>query len=283
MTDLSVAIVTNGREKSLRRCIKSIDRMTKTPYELVLLDVSKAFTNDVKIPKWLIDKAKTYVDYDKKIGIGAGYQMVADLCDTNYIFHIDDDIYLKDHAVVDAEYKYIKDNPDTDIISCCWYDMMYKGMREVSMKWLEGWSDGRLSFKKQLVPYELAGKGAWGEAMQVVKSDECLHSMIVNKETVYDKGIKWDPNLPSKGDREAFFYKCKQADIDIRVLVDQIVIHDPEFYEHGSETYVTKGKESKDYFYKTYGYWPIMYWDKPQLRAGPDGKPVYINQDGKII
>jgi hypothetical protein len=284
-TDLSVAIVSCGRDDTLRKCIRSIKSKTKTPYKLVILDVAKIFNKNHEPNAWIKKQADKYVEYDKPLGIGAGYQMVADLCDTKYIFHIDDDLYLSKDSVIDNEYKYIKEHPEVGIVSCCWFDKLYNGYRECAMFWLEGWSskNQRLSFKKLVVPFQLASDQAWGEAMNVVKSDEALHSMIVNKELVYNKGIKWDSDLPSKGDREAFFYHCKKEGVDIRVLTDNIVIHEPTYYEHGSSTYTTKGADSKEYFYKKYGYWPITFWDQPQLRAGPDGRPVKINQEGKIL
>jgi len=267
MTDLSIAIVTCGRPHLLRRCLRSIKANTSTPYKVVVLDVTKSFTDEPVMDKIKDSKSiDTYVEYDKPLGIGAGYQKIAELCDTKYVFHIDDDIYLDKYPVIDAEYKYIKEHPEVGVVSCCWFDTLYNSHRESAMLWVTGEHDGKRAFKKMQVPFEFTKQFGF----TVVDSDEALHSMIVNKEMVYDKGIHWDPDLGSKGDRESFFLQVRQNNIPIKVLVNQIVIHNPQPYPYGSLTLSYEKESVKQKFYETYGYWPITNWDKPQFR--PDGK-----------
>ena len=273
MCDLSIAIVTCGRPNLVRRCIRSIKANTKTLYKIVLLDVSKSFTDKPVMES--LSKSKSidkYIEYDKPLGIGAGYQMIAEACDTKYIFHIDDDIFLDKFPVIDEEYKYIKEHPDVGVVSCCWWDVLYNAHREAAMMWITGESEGKQSFKKMQVPLSFAKEYNF----KVIDSDEALHSMIVNKEMVYDKGIHWDRELGSKGDRESFFLQVRQNNIPIKVLVDQIVVHDPKTYNYGSLTLSYDKKNVKEDFYKKYGYWPKTNWDKPQFRPNKNGKGSWV-------
>lgn len=272
MEDVSIAIVTNGRPQSLKRCIRSINRFGSVPHKIVVLDLTKAYT-DKPIMDWASDSKliDIYEECDEKLGISAGYQRVADMCDTNYIFHIDDDIYFDKDDALKAEYDFMLEHPDTGIVSCCWYDTLYKCEREAAMKWVTGQSDGKKSFKKMQVSTQFCKQFN----LDVIYGDELLHTMLVNKELVYDNGISWDVDIPAKGDREAFFLRCREKGIKLASLCNIKVIHDPKPYQYGSMTY-NPDKDSMKYFYEKYGYWPIANLDKPKFRASKDGKGKWV-------
>jgi len=271
--EISIAIVSCDRPRSLRKAILSIKKFVKVPYEIVVLDVTKNFTQDANF-EWHKKQVDKWIEKDTPVGIGEGYQMVADLCDTKYVFHMDDDMFFNGQDVLSAEYEYIKENPDIGIVGCCWYDHTYGEYREAAMTWLIGEHEGKKSFRKVPIPMQYARRA--GDEMDVVESFEALHGMLINKELVYDKGAKWDANLPAKGDREAFFMNCYKAGVKIRILTNQIMHHDMTPYEHGSQTLKYPGRESKEYFYKEYGLWPLEYWDKNRPRVSSDGRRQMI-------
>jgi len=254
--ELSIGIATCGRPRVLRRCLKSIKRFTNIPYKLIILDNTKAFTDKIDM-SWAKRLADTYIEIeDRKIGCSESNNLIAESCDTEYLMHLDDDIYFRSD-IISKMFPLAKEN-QYDIVSCLWYDTYYNRYREAVVKHVIGYSDNRKIFwKVSLLPETFLQFG-----YSKVESDEALHSMIVDMR-IYD-AIHWDNNFQWKGDREDFFLQCKDAGFRILNLINDYVVHDPKPYPYGSLSYNFNGRGAKDYFEEKWGMYPLFNWDKYQ-------------------
>lgn len=272
-SEITIGIVSCGRPSSLKTALKSIKTFVKTPVKVMVIDVTKAYSKDLDMSycKPMVDK---WIEYNQPVGLSDTYQQLADLSDTRYIFYMDDDMYFQYQDVLTAEYEYLKAHPEVGIVGCCWFDKTYNAYREAAMTWLVGYKDGRKCFRKVPISMEYARDS--GREMDVVESFEALHGMLIDKEKVFNLGIKWDKNLLAKGDREAFFLNCHNAGVKIHILTNQIMYHNMTPYEYGSVCLKYPGRESKEYFYRTYGFWPLEHWDKNRPRISSDGRHQII-------
>ncbi|RLC81995.1 MAG: hypothetical protein DRI61_03115, partial [Chloroflexi bacterium] len=194
----------------------------------------------------------TYIEIeDRKIGCSESNNLIAESCDTEYLMHLDDDVYLESD-VISKELDYLK-STDTDIVSCCWYDTGYGDWRECAVKHIYGYKETKSYIYRIFLPYNVAK--ALG--FSFVKSDEALHSMIVDM-NVYDK-VKWDNNFKWKGDRLDFFLSCKLHGIKIGVVTDT-VIHDSKPYLYGTMAREYNGAEARKYFEEKWNLTPIVGW-----------------------
>ena len=269
--DLTICMATCGRPKAIKRCLRSIDKNVTYPHKIAVLDNTPYYT-DEPIMEWAKTDKRIDIYLPRKdlVFVGQSNQILADACDTKYIMHIDDDIYFDKPGIIEAEMDYIKKHPDIGIVSCAWLDKLYGGFREIVMKWQVGYDkNGTKCFRKYPIPYEQTKQ----LGLDVMESDECLHSMIINRELVYDKGIKWDETFEAKGDRASFFLQCRQKNVSIRVLTNHYIVHDPMGLTYGSVNYTyAQPPNIKERFYKKYGYWPLTNWDGPQWRLDKDNK-----------
>jgi len=260
--DLTLAIATCGRPKVLRRCLNSINTFVKYPHKIIILDNTKAFTDEVN-NNWAKKKAYKFIEVtDKKIGCCESNQMMIDVCDTDYIMHLDDDVYFEKNGIVTKMMEYIKKHKDSvSIVSCLWRDTFYKRLREANVKHVHGEANGQRAFWKISIQPEVYQN----LGLTSVESDEALHSMIIDM-SIYKK-VSWDKNYSWKGDREDFFLQCKEMGYKIHILIDTYVVHDPMPFKYGSLSYEFDGKSAIEYFQKKWGEVPLFGW------AGFQNKP----------
>lgn len=258
LPELSIGITTCGRPKVLKRCLTSLERFVKVPYKLIILDNTKAFTNAVDM-SWAKKKADIYLEIaDRKIGCCESNNLIADACDTEFLMHIDDDVYFKEPGIVETLLGFVKEQEKLTIASAAWYDNYYKSFRHAAMKYIFGIQNGKLCVKKYPIPFEFAKTFK----MDFVETDECLHSMVLPME-VY-KHVRWDNNFAWKGDRLDFFLQCKFKGIKCYMYTRQYVIHDPRPFPYGSLSYEFDGRKAIEYFWNKWKIWPIVGWDKYQ-------------------
>jgi hypothetical protein len=257
MKELTLAIATCGRPKVLRRCITSIKKFVDFPNKIILLDNTKAFTDEIN-NNWASKISDKYIEVaDRKIGCCESNQMMVDECDTDYIMHLDDDIYFDKSGIVTSMMEHLK-KKKSDIVSCLWYDHYYKRFREAAVKHMIGYVNGKKSFFKISIPPELCN----GIGFNVVESDEALHSMIIPM-NIY-KDIHWDIHYAWKGDREDFFLQVKDKGYKIQTMLNHFVHHDPQPFKYGSLSYEYDGKPALEYFERKWGMKPLFGWDKFQ-------------------
>ncbi len=265
MKELTIGIATCGRPKILRRCIRSINAFTDIPYNLIILDNSKAFTDnkDAYINN-VPSNAKLIEIEDKKIGCCESNNIIADNCDTQYLMHMDDDVYLKEKGIIESMLDKCKKEEDPYIIGGTWFDTFYNSHRHQSMIYLLARAENKKYIKKLPVPYQFTNQFN----LECINTDECLHSMIMDKNKVYSK-VRWDDKFKWKGDRLDFFLQCNKQNIKLETYCKQQFIHDPKPFKYGSLSYEDfNGKEAKDYFYKKWNIYPLVNWDKKQIKPG---------------
>jgi len=259
--ELTIGIATCGRPRVIRRCINSIKKYTKIPYKIIILDNTKAFTNKLDTSK--IEKlADIYIDIsDRKIGCSESNNIIAEYTDTEFLMHLDDDLYLRSDIVTPL-LDFIKAH-ENSIISAGWFDTFYNSFRHSTMKYIIGEKNGEKMFAKVPILWEY-GKNL---DIDIIETDECLHSMLMRHD-IYKK-IKWDNNFEWKGDREDFFLSAKRAGIKSYMYIKDYVIHDPKPFKYGSLSYEFDGKKAKEYFYKKWNMIPLTGWDKYQVKPRP--------------
>jgi len=258
--ELSIGIATCGRPRVLRRCLKSIKRFTNIPYKLIILDNTKAFTDKIDM-SWAKRLADTYIEIeDRKIGCSESNNLIAESCDTEYLMHLDDDIYLV-NDVVTEEYNFLENNPEIDIVSVMWKDTYYNGFREAMVKHVIGYTKYGKSFWKLSIPISSLINFDW------VYSDEALHSMMLRTE-IYKK-VSWDNNFQWKGDREDFFLSCKKKNIRVANMLRDYVVHDPKPYPFGSMSFEFDSDRTKKYFKEKWNMYPLFAY-APVKRPGID-------------
>jgi len=261
-TDLTIGIATCGRPRILNRCIRSIYKNTNMKFEIIVLDNAGAFTNNKyaksRINGIMSDRVKVIEIDDKKIGCCESNNIIADECKTKYLMHLDDDVYIPSESrnIIDEMYDLISKIKQPSIIGGIWYDTFYKGMRPVPMV------------------YKFENGKTWKEPQQykpfsgLIKTDECLHSMIFDKDEIYSR-VKWDEHFKWKGDRFDFFLQCKKQNIGLFAYGDMKFIHDPQPFKFGSLSYEDfGGKEAIEYFENKWNLKPIVGWDKKQIKPG---------------
>ncbi len=258
-TELTIAIATCGRPRILNRCLNSIKTFTDMSYDVIILDNVGAFTDEKNAkPRGISLKSKIINIDDKKIGCTESNNILADACKTKYIMHMDDDVYITpDNAnIIDEMFKWKKNTDDNIIIGGAWYDMFYRNMRHVIMEYIK--IDNTI--KPNPLPYR--------KFEGLIKTEECLHSMIMNKEAVYSQ-VRWDEHFKWKGDRIDFFLQCEEKGIDSYTYCNKYFIHDPQPFKYGTLSYEDYGgKEAMKYFEKKWGLKPLVGWDQHQYKPG---------------
>lgn len=263
MVDLTIGIATCGRPRVITRCLRSLKKYAGVDYDLIILDNTSAFTDDKRAYAKLPEDA-TVIHKNKKIGCSESNNIIADECNTEYIMHLDDDIILTEPNTIKNMYNLIKDTKTPTIIGGTWYDTFYKRHRHQSMKYVFGISDNIKTVKKFAIPYEFTSQFNY----DLVQTDECLHSMIMRKNDIYDL-VRWDEKFKWKGDRLDFFMQCNKKDINLFTYCKQEFIHSPEKFHFGSLSYEDfGGKEAIEYFRDKWKIFPIVGWDKPQIKPG---------------
>jgi GT2 family glycosyltransferase len=263
MSDLTIGIATCGRPNVLNKCIRSLKKYSGMEYELIIVDNTSAFTDDKKAyPKNL--PTSNVIHIDKKIGCCESNNIIADACETEYLMHLDDDIFIDSHNIIKNMYDLIKESNIPTIIGGTWYDTFYNGFRHQCMKYIYGIIEGFPTVKKLPIPYEYTNILNY----ELINTDECLHSMILRKDDVYDL-VKWDNKFKWKGDRLDFFTQCINNDISLYTYCKQNFIHSPKEFEYGSISYEDfDGKEAIEYFKNKWNVFPIVGWDKKQIKEG---------------
>lgn len=255
MPELTIGIATIGRPKSVNRLIKSLDRYVDESYYLMILDNTYYYEKD-----WNPDyknKADIFIPIDDRlIGCSESNNILAHNTHTRYLMHLDDDLFFR-KDIVSKELNHIKSH-DCDIVSCCWYDSLYKGLRAAKVDWIVYSENDKKHFKK--ITLDKRDLDKLNPNWEWVESREALHSMIVDTKTVYGKGIFWDNDFSWKGDRESFFLKCNENDKKVHVL-NEVIRHDPIPFEVDSIKKVTDRTGVMDLFYEKYGYQPDAHWD----------------------
>jgi len=257
-TELTIGIATCGRPRVLRTCLKSLKNHLTIPYKLIILDNAKAFTDneDAFISK-LPDNAKLIEVKHKKIGCCESNNIIANACDTRYLMHMDDDVFLKEGGAIEDMLQEVKNTNNPCIIGGTWYDEYYGCHRHQSMKYILGVNNGQYILRKFPLPY------AFTNAMDLdfIETDECLHSLIMDKDKVYGR-VSWDNHYKWKGDRLDFFLQCSKADIELLTYCRKPFIHSPQPFKYGSLSYEDfGGKEAIEYFTKKWNIVPLVGWD----------------------
>ena len=259
--EVTIGIATCGRPKILNRCIRSIERYTKIPYKILVLDNIGAFTDREDARPKLKSSIKYIEVNDRKIGCSESNNILAEECDTSYLMHLDDDCYLVSD-IVKSELNHLKRHEDVDIVSCLWRDEYYGRFREACVKHIIGFKNKEKCFWKLSIPPE-----AFRDKFDFIESDEALHSLMLRTQLYND--VKWDNNFEWKGDREDFFLQCKMKYKKIHILLNEYVIHDPKPYPFGSKAFEFNGAKTRSYFKEKWGMRPLFRYE-PVKRPGVD-------------
>jgi len=259
--ELTIGIGTNGRVRLLRRCINSIRKYTKIPIKIIVVDNTKAFSDKYTAPK--IPNVKYIEIRDKKIGCTETNNIILDNCDTKYLMYMDDDVYIREEGTVEALFKILKEREreyPRVAVGGSWYDTYYRGFRHGTMKYLFGCGNRRDYVKKYPINYKFIKS----LGIELIETDELLHSFIINKETLAEDNIRWDDNFKWKGDRLDFFMQLRQKNWKCLQYLDKYLIHDPQPLKYGSLSYEFDGHEAIMYFINKWNMSPLVGWDKYQ-------------------
>jgi hypothetical protein len=132
------------------------------------------------------------------------------------------------------------------------------------MKYIFGIVNDFPTVKKYPIPYNFTKKFQYN----LVNTDECLHSMIMRKNDVYDL-VRWDEHFKWKGDRLDFFLQCDDKDIALFTYCKQEFTHDPQPFHFGSLSYEDfGGEEAIEYFKEKWKIFPIVGWTNKQVKPG---------------
>lgn len=260
--ELTIGIATCGRHRLLRRCINSIRKYTRIPFELVIVDNTKAFKPDYKPP--FVHRAKYIEVSDKKIGCCETNNIILDNCSTEYLMYMDDDVYVRDDGTIEYLFKNLKRLEKKErrvAIGGSWYDTFYKSFRHGSVRYLYLYNNVWY-IKKLLIDYKIVE--SWG--CELVETDELLHSFIVNVESLRNDDIKWDNNFKWKGDRFDFFLQMKKKNWRLFQAIKYPFIHDPQPLPYGSLSYEFDGAQAINYFKEKWNVIPLVAWDKYQVK-----------------
>jgi len=265
MKEISIGIATCGRPRTLNRCIRSLKKFVDIPYDLIILDNTKAFTEEEDaLPSKIPSNAKYIEINDRKIGCCESNNIIADNCETQYIMHMDDDVYLTQSGIIKRMLDEVKAREDGYIVGGTWFDTFYNNYRHQNMQYLFGSIDNKTYVRKYPIPYEFTKQ----LNLDFILTHECLHSMIMDKELVYSK-VKWDNNFKWKGDRLDFFMQCHDKGIKLSTYCKQHFIHNPQPFKYGSLSYEDfDGANAIKYFEKKWNIYPIVGWDKRQIKPG---------------
>jgi len=259
--ELSLGVASCGRPRILNRCIQSVLKNTEAPIEIIILDNVRAFTKNKYARVRPNYPCEVINVYEKKIGCCESNNILADACKTKYFMHMDDDLFIprSSFGIIDEMLDLIKKQDKPTIIGGCWDDTYYGQMRQSKMLYKE--EDGKIWKEPQ--PFEPFDG--------LIKTDECLHAMIMDKEAIYSQ-VRWDEHFKWKGDRFDFFLQCKEKDIDLYSYYgNKPFIHDPKPFRFGSISYEDfGGKEAMKYFEKKWGKKPLVWWDQKQTKPGND-------------
>jgi len=259
--ELTIGIGTCGRTRLLRRCINSLRKYTHIPFKLIVVDNTKAFYSKYIPPR--IPSCEYIEIIDKKIGCTETNNIILDRCETDYLMHIDDDVYVRDDFTVDKLFmslKKLEKEYDRVAVGASWYDTYYKSFRHGSMKYIIGYNNEKKYIKK--VPIDF--KFIQSLNLELVETDELLHSFIIRKDLLLSDNIKWDNNFKWKGDRLDFFLQLKNKRWKLYQRIPNPMIHDPQPLKYGSLSYEFNGDEAIEYFYKKWNIHPIVGWNKFQ-------------------
>lgn len=96
--EYTVAIATKDRPGELRRCLRHVLRQKPLPRRILILDDGNLDPEEVE--SWLGEHTGL-LDYRKKDrpGLVASYNLSGDLCTTEWLLSLDDDIYLRANFV----------------------------------------------------------------------------------------------------------------------------------------------------------------------------------------
>ena len=264
MNDLTIGIATCGRPKVLNRCLRSLKKNAGMDYKIIVLDNTKAFTDDQQAYAKNLPSNVDRIHWDKKIGCCESNNILADACETEFLMHMDDDVILTQENIIKNMYNEIKKTKNPTIIGGTWYDTFYKRFRHQTMKYLYGIIDEFPTVKKFPIPYEFTKQFNYN----LIQTDECLHSMIMRKDDVYSQ-VKWDNQFKWKGDRLDFFMQCDRENIGLFTYCKQHFTHSPEKFHYGSLSYEDfGGKEAIEYFKDKWGIFPVVGWDQQQIKPG---------------
>ena len=265
---LTIGIATCGRPNILRRCLRSIRAHTHIDYEIIVLDNAKAFTDDPDAVPNISSKYKYIEVADNKVGCCESNNILQDNCTTEYFMHLDDDVYINTDGFIDELFDtYLKLEGKYDnlgVVGASWYDTFYEDYRQASMKYVFGYNNsGKKIIKKIPINYKFVK----GFGFKLVRTDECLHTMIINLEKFKKLNIRWDNKFKWKGDRLDYFMQIQKKNLVNYQLLDPVAIHDPKPFKYGSLSYEDfGGKEAKEYFYRKWGYYPLTGWDRYQVK-----------------
>ena len=266
--ELTIGIATCGRPRVLKRCIRSIDKFTKTPHKFIVLDNIKAFTNKREAQLTNLPKGVKLIEVtDRKIGCCESNNILEDACNTPYFMHIDDDVYLDKEGLIDILFNKLKDlegrfNHKVPMVGGAWGDTFYGQERHCTMKYIYGETNGVYYVKKLPIPYNFSRDFN----IDWIPTDELLHSYIVNIVDARANKFRWDNHFQWKGDRLDYFHSIKDKAMMLQYNGD-VFIHDPQPFRYGSISYEDfKGAEAKEYFLNKWGIVPLVGWDKEQLK-----------------
>ena len=234
--DLTIGIATCGRPRVLRRCINSIKKHIQLPLKILIVDNVGAFTNKTEV------KAKNFIKGDniqiieiddRKIGCCESNNLVLENCDTQYLMYLDDDVYFHEPGTAEAlleMLRYLENIYERVGVGAAWFDKFYNNFRHCAMKYIFGYIDKKLYVKKLPIDYRFARQFGF----EWTETDELLHTMIFNVNTLRKLDIKWDNNFQWKGDRLDFFLTLKQHNFALYQYNTKYVIHDPKPFKYGS-------------------------------------------------
>ena len=118
-SELTIGIYTCAREETVSKCINSILKNVSIPFNLIVVDNTKAFYQP-KINLSEIFDIYKYIEIEKPIGPSASRKIIAENTSTEFLLYLDDDNFVRKNTV-ERMMQHLKNNPNVSIVSGAWY------------------------------------------------------------------------------------------------------------------------------------------------------------------
>ncbi len=239
-SELTIGIPTCAREESILLCINSVLKNVSIPFDLIVVDNTKAYYQP-KINLSEIFDIYKYVEIEKPIGPSASRKIIAENTSTEFLLYLDDDNLVRKNTV-ETMMQHLKNNPNVSIVSGAWYE---------KRNYKFGTKNGKNIVFKTFVSYDKVKK----MGLSSVRFDSVFASMLcrtnIFKKVMFDEHYRWFYELFD------FFLQCYHENIIIESLTDVVIDHRPYKYSGKTMKHDKRRMEGKEIFIKKWGITPI--------------------------
>jgi len=201
---ITIAIPFYNAEKYLTEAVRSVFAQTYQDWELILIDDGST-DNSLKIAKSINDPRVRVISDGKNKKLATRLNEVTKLAKFDYIARMDADDLISPNRL-EIQMKFLKENPDYDLISTGTYSIL----NNKKLVGYRGWVADTPRFN-QILKKEIG----------------VLHASIVAKREWYERNL-YNENLPLAQDSDMWLRTSKNKDLKIKIIPDLLYIYREE-------------------------------------------------------